>query len=292
MSPFSVPDVDSLYCISSARPVSEEITKDLLTVDTKYLQVQERLVQKTASINSLIKTLKLKTFASSAVKTSVTSSSKNRKNLVAERNVFDQLILLAMKHELCMKKVMSYPLVPVPWSLATADGAPVKTDKAKLLHKLEDHTMTTSPGSAVHVIDGNAMFQALTQIPVIFGELAEHIFVNLPNATRVDFVTDTYQEQSIKNIERDRRGTSQEFLVRGPLTRAPREYKKFLCNSSNKKQLINLLLKEWKRDDYASRLKGRQLMFVCEETCWCLSTRPRQKKCQTYDPSRFVTYST
>ena len=87
------------------------------------------------------------------MKTSVTSSSKKRTELVAKRNVFGQLILLAMKHELCMEKVMSYPLGPVPWSLATADGAPVKTDKAKLLHKLEEgHTVTTRPGSAVHVI--------------------------------------------------------------------------------------------------------------------------------------------
>lgn len=221
--------------------------------------------------------MKLKTFTSSVVTTSVTSSSKKMKELAAERNVFGQLILLSIQDKLCMEKVMSYPLGPVPWSLATADDAPVKTDKAKLLHKLEGHIVCTRPDSAVYVTDGNAMFQALTQIPDTFGELAERIFVNLPYATRVDFVTDTYQEESIKNIERDPRGTSQEFLVRGPLTRVPREFKKSLCNSFNKKQLITLILKEWKGDAYASRLKGWQLMVVCGETCWCLSSQDGHK---------------
>lgn len=283
MNPFNIPNVDHLYCISSGRPVSQEITKDLLTVDTHGTNayktfVQERLVQKTVSIHSPIKRMKLKTFASSAVTTYVTNSSKKRKEVIAERNVFGQLILLSMKHKLCMEKVMSYQLGPVPWSLATADGAPVKTEKAKLLHKLEEgHIVSTRPESAVYVIDGNAIFQALTQIPHTFGELAEHIFVSLPNTTRVDFVTDTYQEHSIKNIERDRRGTSQEFLVHGLLTRVPRDFKKFLCNSSNKKQLINIILKAWKGDVYASRLKGRQLMVVCGETCWCLSSEDGHK---------------
>jgi hypothetical protein len=209
-----------------------------------------------------------------AVKSSVTSSTKKTKELVAERNVFGQLILLAMNHDLCMEKVMEYPLGPVPWSLATADGAPVKTDKAKLLHKLEEgHTLTTKPNSAIHVIDGNAMFQALTKIPETFGALAQHVFAQLPNTPRVDFITYTYQEHSIKNIERDRRGTSQEFLIHGPLTRVPRDYKQFLANSRNKTQLIRLILQEWKQDKYAPKLKGRQLMFVFGENCWCLSSQ-------------------
>jgi len=247
INPFEVPNVHKLYCISSGRPVSDEIAIDLLSVDKQGTNaynsfVQERLVQKKVSFHAPIKRLKLKTFASMAVKTAVTSSAKKTKELVAERNVFGQLILLAMKHELCMEKVMSYPLGPVPWSLATADGAPVKTDKAKLLHKLEEgHTLTSRPDSAVHIIDGNVMLQALTQIPQTFEELAQRIFVQLSNTTHVDFITDTYQPQSIKNVEMDRRGTSQEFLIQGPSTRVPHDYKHFLTNS-NKTQLIHLIL--------------------------------------------------
>lgn len=89
MNPFIVPNVDSLHCTSSGEPVSEEITEDLLTVDTlgtnAYMYfVQKRLVQKTCSIQSPLKRMKLKTFPSSAVTISVTSSTKKTKELVTE----------------------------------------------------------------------------------------------------------------------------------------------------------------------------------------------------------------
>jgi len=36
--------------------------------------------------------------------------------------------------------------------------------------------------------------------------------------SRMDFVTDTYLDESIKNIERQRRGCGDTFLIRGPKT--------------------------------------------------------------------------
>ena len=35
-----------------------------------------------------------------------------------------------------MKKVLSYPLGPVPWALANADGSLRKTDKAKFMNDI------------------------------------------------------------------------------------------------------------------------------------------------------------
>ena len=98
---------------------------------------------------------------------------------------------------------LSFPLGPVPWSLATADGMPTKTDKSKLLHFLESHIEPTidRPSNAVHVIDGNAILQSLTAIPGTFEELAESVFNQLPKSERVDFVTDTNKQLSIKSYE-------------------------------------------------------------------------------------------
>ena len=283
MNPFRVPESTKLYCLSSGRPVSKEVESDLLDVDKHGMNayksfIQERLADKTVSIHSPIKRQNLKSFKSAAQKSAVTSAKKKTKEIVAERNVFGQLVILAMRNDICMEKVMTYPLGPIPWSLSTADGAPVKTDKSKLLHKLEEgHTLTEEPTAPIHVIDGNAVIQALTQVPETFGELAERIFLTLPKASRVDFVTDTYKENSIKNVERERRGTSQELLVHGPLTKVPRDYKQFLANSSNKTQLIKLILQEWQTDKYARRLQGRQVMYVCGEICCSLTSRDGYK---------------
>ena len=55
----------------------------------------------------------------------------------SEQNVFAQLVLFALKNDTDLEVTMSYQLGPVPWTLATANGSKVKSDKAKLLHKLE-----------------------------------------------------------------------------------------------------------------------------------------------------------
>ena len=44
--------------------------------------------------------------------------------------------MLCVQHGIDLELTMSYPLGPVPWSLATTDGKPVKTDKAKLLQDM------------------------------------------------------------------------------------------------------------------------------------------------------------
>ena len=84
---------------------------------------------------------------------------------------------------------MCYPLGPVPWSLATADGKPVKTDKSKLLHCLEGTSnVADSPNqqNSSYIIDGNALIQAQAEITATFGELADAIFDQLPKTERVD----------------------------------------------------------------------------------------------------------
>ena len=72
---------------------------------------------------------------------------------------------------------------------------------------------------------------------------------------------------SIKSAERTRRGSSSEYLLRGPKTKLPRDWKGFLHNSENKKQLNRLLFSEWQTDKYSKYLVDRQIFVVCEEEC-------------------------
>ena len=66
----------------------------------------------------------------------------------------------------------------------------------------------------VYIINGNALLQALTGLPQTFAELAEKKSCSLPKAKTVHFVTDTYKEDTIKSIERERL-ESEDFLVKG-----------------------------------------------------------------------------
>ena len=127
------------------------------------------------------------------------------------------------------------------------------------------------PSNAVHVIDRNAILQSFTAIPGTFEELAESVFNQLPMAERVDFVTDTYKQLSIKSYERSRRGTAPTHLLPGAKSKTPNDWKSFMSNDKNKTQLISLLLDQWTTDKYATRLVNRNLYFVIGEEVFRLT---------------------
>lgn len=58
--------------------------------------------------------------------------------------------------------------------------------------------------------------------------------------------------------------------MKGPSTRVPKEWKAFLQNSTNKENLIALILSEWQKDVYAPKLLNRQILFVHKVTCYSL----------------------
>jgi len=109
-------------------------------------------------------------------------------------------------------------------------------------------------------------------VPDTFEGVANVVFDNLPKRSRVDFVTDTYNETSIKSLERKRRGTSPGFLLSVAKTKTPRDWKGFLTNNENKTHLLKLLLDQCTTDNYALRLKDRMIYFVFGERCYRLTS--------------------
>ena len=247
---------DALFCLSSGMPAPPEVEKDLLSAEERgsaafHDLVQQRFVLRSSSFHQPMRKMSLETFSSQQRKTRIHATSRSKTiEIKAERNIFTQLLLLSMENDVSLEKTLAYPMSPVPWALATADGLPTKTDKAKLMHALEKPTqsddLTTEQCSSV--IDGNAFLQSLVALPGCFSELAQKVFTMLPNSVRIDFVTDTYPDQSIKACERMHRGTSETFLVKGPSTKLPKDWKGFLSNGKNKTETMKLILSEWQKE--------------------------------------------
>ena len=98
--------------------------------------------------------------------------------------------MLSLKNNIDLEMMMSFQLGPVPWTLATAAGCPVKSDKAKLLHNLEalvDPSEEPPIEESIYVYDGNAILQALTAIPGTFEDVAERVFALLPKTKTSQF---------------------------------------------------------------------------------------------------------
>ena len=150
-NPFEMTGEDSpLVSLSSGLQASKQVEDDMLTlqeVGRKQHQsfIKERLVTKSTSFHAPIKRNRKQIFASLSKTTSLKTSQKQELKLKAQRNVFGQLLMLSEKHHLDLQKVIEYPLGPVPWSLATADGMPIKMDKAALMTKLEEESSYKYP---------------------------------------------------------------------------------------------------------------------------------------------------
>ena len=80
-----------------------------------------RLEKNTVDFSATMKKQKLKTFSDVYTK-KVTCRGKEIV-LKADRNLFGHVIVVAQTRKLEMKKILSYPLGPMPWALANADGS-------------------------------------------------------------------------------------------------------------------------------------------------------------------------
>ena len=73
-----------------------------------------------------------------------------------------------------------------------------------------------------------------------------------------------YNKNSVKSGEHLRRGCGDKLIVSGESTKRPKDWKIFLTNDDNKKQLVQVLLKSWSSDSSAGLLHGHKVTLICE----------------------------
>ena len=106
---------------------------------------------------------KSKSFASAAVPVRLPSKDRKIKELQGTRDLFGRLLYLATVMDINLHTVFAYPLTPVPMSLAHVDGSVMKTDKSKLMKKLEEHIISEAPASVdAFIVDAMFLIQSLT----------------------------------------------------------------------------------------------------------------------------------
>ncbi|KAG1655497.1 hypothetical protein GQR58_024494 [Nymphon striatum] len=127
-------DYDDLVSISTGRVAPKEVVQDLCSAykigQNAYRVFREERLQNTPPLKNFhdpLQKQKLKTFSSTLEKTHCKKQSSTETILKANRNLFARMILIASSRNLDMREILSHPLGPVPWALATADGALRKT---------------------------------------------------------------------------------------------------------------------------------------------------------------------
>jgi len=218
--------------------------------------VQKRITTQEVDFNCALKWNKLRTFSVAPTKHKTKLEQTNMSS-----GLFNRLLVVSQQRTFDLKKVLSYSLGPVSWSLAKSDGSLVKTAKCALMNSIEKELTTDCYASHKHlpknstiIIDGIAEIQELKPLPT-FGLYADAFFTKIVlmaqsySSCRVDFVCDSYPEISIKNMERVRRAVNggQKIAVYGPSQKIPVKFSNFLAIGDNKRSLVRFLCEAWSK---------------------------------------------
>ena len=286
--PFQADGSGDLINIASGVAATNAVRDDLLSAVEKGESalkdfINQRLAQgSTLNFYDKLHQMQLNTF-SSMLKCSAVKVDKVNMVLKADRGLFARMVVMAQTRLLNLRQVLTFELGPLPWSLATPDGSPCKTQKSKLLALLEGDIQPEEdvPVTAAVIVDAMATLQALTSPPATFGELAQQVFTTITKSLttprcRVDFVIDRYPLVSIKTDERLRRLREHGCIrvhILSASQKIPIQWKKFLSNSQNKENLLHFLVQEWSSRPYAAtRLSAGGSLFVTDGmTCYQLT---------------------
>ena len=141
-----------LVSLSSCVEASDSATNDLLKAEergTMLFQafVRDRLTADppVTKFHDPMKKMNLETFTPKKPKSGSGRLHREASLLRTDYSVFSRIALIAQTREMDLREVLSYPLGPYPWSLATLSGSLMKTSKAALLHLLK--TDTPAPAS-------------------------------------------------------------------------------------------------------------------------------------------------
>ncbi|KAJ8030514.1 hypothetical protein HOLleu_26961 [Holothuria leucospilota] len=276
---------EQMVCLSSGAVASDAVKADMMNAleegeADSVAYMKNRLIANKVDMFSPIKQKKLKTFTEN-----YNNIKKFSKDVVIKqhRKFFARLLIVSQKRRVNLREVFSYSLGSISFPLASASGSLAKTNKAALLHAIEENAVncvvSEVPSNAAMVVDGMAHVQSMQVIPDTFGELAEAVLSQIcglavtNKCSRVDFVTDRYDSVSIKNFERSRRAQSgsQMFKIYSGDQKTPRQFKKFLSLGINKEALIEFLFSAWR--ETRVNLQHLTVFSTSGDHCQCLQLK-------------------
>ena len=138
IDPFDVEAHQKLYCLSSGVGVDMETAQDVLRAEKVGKEIKETLIKERLEEKEmffeLIAKAKLKSMSSRTKSAKLLTSSNKVVQYKQEENAAFRLLMRLYNHpgaRLDLQELMSYPLTPIPYSIATADGFFAETNKAK-----------------------------------------------------------------------------------------------------------------------------------------------------------------
>ena len=116
-----------------------------------------------------------------------------------------------------------------------------------------------------------AMVRSLPGLYNTYHDLAFKLFDMLPKGyERIDIIADTYQKNSLKDPERNKRGTSAKVMVQSAQSKIPRNFSEFLKNGENETRLTELIKDVLiaNKEDVLRNLSCQSIFFSMDKICY------------------------
>ena len=168
-----------------------------------------------------------------------------------------------------MRVLFNYPLGSLPLALAEMDGTLKKTSKSVLLCKLEGmgQTVEAFPTDYVLIIDGMAAVPQFKVAALTYEKLAgqplRYFVAQGKNTSRTDAVFDFYHQNSMKDVERNRRSQGELAFNRILPNSEIKQWNLLLSSNTNKNKLIEFIVNEWKN---LGHLLSQKVFYVTSGT--------------------------
>lgn len=282
VSPFDTSlSPDQLYNLVSGKPLDKSATDSLLSCYDRGIeasdQFRERLAAKEDTLRYFdpISRVPWKSFRDGAAKSKVRSKNGKVKDIALQRDILGILAARSTEVEkpIDFKTALSFPLAPVPLSLASSDGMRRKTVKSKLMETLEipsSDSVPTDP-NMIFILDVIAQIRAMVNVPETFRLLTRRLLKDIPSRYETVYLAcDRYDTTSIKSAEQSLRGEHDvtQYCVSKPDMKIP-EFATFMKNGNNKRQMLerikDVLVEE------RNQLGSRVIFFTVGSECLRIS---------------------
>ena len=277
MNPFSKNLVnEELFNLASGRALKESATIFLLNCFTDGVKMRDTFitecVENSQRFEKPIKRVALQTFGNSGKVVKTRGADGKVMKTCMERDLFGSILYLSVTNNIDLPCIFSFPLTPIPLSLAHIDGGMLKTPKAKLLKELEQRIESDEPPFVdVYIADGFFFLHLFVDIPSSFGALAKKILTKLcsQNAREIHILFDKYQSPSVKDVEHGvRQAVKVKYRITGGDQKTPSNWQCALNNISFKQELVDFLLLFWSKNECVEFLGNKTIYMNVNNNCF------------------------
>lgn len=267
---------NNLFNLSSGRAASEAITEFLLNIQSTGIQQMEQFINECRiDKNRFYRAIKRNKVNNFSVETNKNKSLRKRiDGTKAEKNILGHVICLALKKEIDVSMLLSFPLTTFPHSLAHPDGTMISTNQkaevtAWFTSKLESHPSNNSIDFDVDVIDGFYFLNGLRESPEKYGDFAKFVLERICDTTarEIHIIFDKHQSPSPRDPDMKKskelyENFSSNFSIKGKNQQRNSTLKKCLASNSFREEIINFLIRCWSDEEEIESILNKKRVFV------------------------------